>query len=269
MRAYTATYINSSPERKAAIHEMAKENALHLLRLEEMLGLNIEQPLQNFILTRCPQWVMTVLCDVYLAHITVGIAFLGYGYTCAPSLIPYHMTQINRSRYFPRHRYQQMRRTIAIDNFLTFFVLTLYRCTPPRLMPPSFNFNDVLHPRPGESVGQPSDWANNRFQLVIAAMPSLHFGTSLLVGISIALWGRHTFLRSIAPFYPMTMLLVVLATANHWVLDCVAGVMVVATGLSLNWIMLVLRPIEEWVFWALRSEKPREWPVKLKDDVED
>jgi len=70
------------------------------------------------------------------------------------------------------------------------------------------------------------------------------------------------------PFYPTTMLLVVLATANHWVLDCVGGVMVVAMGLSLNWVMLSLRPIEVWVFWALRTEKPREWPVKLKDDVE-
>jgi hypothetical protein len=153
---------------------------------------------------------------------------------------------------------------MALNNFIAFAILTAYRCTPPRLMPSSFGFIDVLHPRPGTGVGEPSDWANNRFQLTLAAMPSLHFGTSLLIGLSVTMWGKHTFLRSIMPFYPFTMLLVVLATANHWVLDCFGGVFVVGIGLTFNWILLGLRPIEEWLFWVLRIEKPREWPVNFK-----
>ena len=134
-------------------------------------------------------------------------------------------------------------------------------------MPSSFGFVDVLHPRPGTG-DMPSDWANNRFQLTLAAMPSLHFGTSLLIGLSTAVWGLQTPLRAISVLYPMVMLLTVIATANHWVLDCFAGVMVVLLGLCSNWLLLGLRPIEEWTFWVLRTEKPLELPAKIKADDE-
>jgi len=97
-------------------------------------------------------------------------------------------------------------------------------------MPTEYGFVDVLHPRPGTGIGEPSDWANNKFQLTLAPMPSLHFETSLLIGISIAAYGKHVLLRVLAPLYPTTMFVVVLATANHWVLDCVVGVFVVAVG---------------------------------------
>lgn len=174
------------------------------------------------------------------------------------------------NRYFPRPRYQRIRRTIAIDNYLAFIVLTVYRCTPPRLMPASYGFEDVLHPPPGTGVGQPSDWSNNRFQLTIAAMPSLHFGTSLLIGTSVCCFGKQMLLRCIAPFYPIVMGLTVIGTANHWILDCVAGVLVVLTGWLVNWILLGLRPVEEWAFWLVRTEKPKDGEMMVrKPDLED
>jgi hypothetical protein len=175
------------------------------------------------------------------------------------------------NRYFPRASYQRLRRTIAINNYIAFIVLTAYRCTPPRLMPASYGFDDVLHPRPGTGVGGPSDWANNRFQLTIAAMPSLHFGTSLLIGASVCLLGKQMWLRCIAPCYPIIMGLTVIGTANHWVLDCVAGVFVVLIGWLLNWIMLGFRPVEEWGFWLIRTEKPKDadTTVVKKPDLEE
>ncbi|CZR56861.1 uncharacterized protein PAC_06750 [Phialocephala subalpina] len=257
LRARTAVWINRDPVRKAATFDFAKRNAIRVLDIEKWLGIDIEHSVQQFVLTRCKSWVMTLLCDVYVAHITVGVAFLGYAYT-----------------YFPREKYQRLRRTIFLNNFLAFFVLTLYRCTPPRLMPSSYHFVDVLHPsltQPGTSP--PSDWANNRFQLTIAAMPSLHFGTALLIGCSIAMWGRHAWLRALGYLYPGIMAIVVISTANHWVLDCVAGAMVVGLGWLLNWVVLVFRPAEEWLFWLLRAEKPRDngevmVPVMKQDDDE-
>lgn len=116
---------------------------------------------------------------------------------------------------------------------------------------------DILHPRPGMGIGEPIDWANTRFQLTLAAMPSSHFGTSVLTGVAVCVFGRHTWLRVLAPLYPIIMFLTVIATANHWVLDCVAGLLVVIVGWNLNWIMLGLRPIEEWGFWAVGMEKLR------------
>jgi hypothetical protein len=81
MRARTALYISANPIREAEVKRMATNNALRILHMEEKLGLAIEEPLQNFLLTKCQPWVMSLLCRIYLAHIAVGIAFLGYGYT--------------------------------------------------------------------------------------------------------------------------------------------------------------------------------------------
>ena len=121
-------------------------------------------------------------------------------------------------------------------------------------MPESYGFVDVLHP---VDESGPNFWASNPFQLTLAAMPSLHFGTSLLIGISLSVYG-HLLVRLLAPLYPVAMFFVVLGTANHWVLDCVVGVLVVAVGWKVNWVLLGLRPIEEWVFWLCRVQKPVE-----------
>ena len=120
-------------------------------------------------------------------------------------------------------------------------------------MPESYGFVDVLHP---VNEGGPNFWASNPFQLTLAAMPSLHFGTSLLIGPSLAVYGSQLLVRLLAPLYPVVMFLVVLGTANHWVLDCVVGVLVVAVGWNVNWVLLGLRPVEEWMFWLCKVQKP-------------
>jgi hypothetical protein len=81
MRARTAVWISSDPERKKAIFDIARNNAVRILKVEGWLGIDIEHSLQSFILNRCKPWVMVLLCDVYVAHITMGMLFLGYGYT--------------------------------------------------------------------------------------------------------------------------------------------------------------------------------------------
>ena len=129
-------------------------------------------------------------------------------------------------------------------------------------MPAKYHFVDVIHPDKGPG----NDWNNNRFKLTLAAMPSLHFGTALLIGASVAMWGRYTPLRNLAPLYPAIMGFVVIATANHWVLDCVVGAVLVYVGWHVNWVLLALRPFEEWLFWLLRTEKPRDVVVSKGDD---
>jgi hypothetical protein len=77
-------------------------------------------------------------------------------------------------------------------------------------------------------------------------------------------------LRCIALFYPIIMGLTVIGTANHWTLDCIVGVLVVLTGWFVNWILLGLRPVEEWGFWLTRTEKPKDGEMMVrKPDLED
>ena len=67
----------------------------------------------------------------------------------------------------------------------------------------------------------------------LAAMPSLHVGWTLWVAW--ALWGAfNRAARAVLVFYVLGTTFVVVATGNHWVLDAVAGLAVVALGIAVT-----------------------------------
>lgn len=230
-RALTATLIRGNE----AIFARAQAHALSILSFETRLHIAIELPIQKYILNSQP-WLMTILAKIYYSHIFVGVVFLVYIYT-----------------YLPTPTFRTIRRTIAANNALAFIILSLYRCAPPRLLPPEYGFVDVLH----SSVTNPgSAWTHNRFQLTIAAMPSLHFGTSLFLAVCLARFSPHRALRILAPLWPCAMALTILATANHFVCDALVGAVVPLLGWRVNRVFNVLEPVEAWGFWVCRTEKP-------------
>ncbi|KAK0640504.1 hypothetical protein DIS24_g9303 [Lasiodiplodia hormozganensis] len=235
-RALTATIIRNNE----AVFARAEAHALAILSFEKRLHFAIELPIQKYILNHMP-WLMPILAKIYYSHITVGVIFLVYIYT-----------------YLPPPLFRTIRRTIAANNFLAFLILTLYRCSPPRLLPPSYGFTDILHPPSGDSG---SAWTHNRFQLTIAAMPSLHFGTALFLAVCTTRFAPHRVLRVLAPLWPAAMLLTVLATANHFVCDAVVGALIPAVGWRVNrWVCAIGAPVEEVGLWACRTEKPAPAP---------
>ena len=62
-------------------------------------------------------------------------------------------------------------------------------------------------------------------------MPSFHAGWNLLLGIELFRVSRHLLLRSFGVLMPGAMAFSVIATANHYVLDVVAGAAVVIVAL--------------------------------------
>jgi len=180
---------------------------------------------------------MQVLAKIYYSHIVLGVVFLVYCYT-----------------FLPRWRYHNIRRTIAMENVIAFVIITVWRCMPPRLLPEEYGFIDVLHS--GNNGG--SAWTQNKFQLTIAAMPSLHFGNSLFVAFCLCKFSPHLILRLIAPLWPISMLLTIVATANHFLLDAFIGACVLAAARRWNRVILVLLPIEDFLFRLLRLEKPED-----------
>jgi hypothetical protein len=230
-RAITAVKIRGNDD----VFEAAKNHAVSILSLEEVHHFAIEQGLQAWVLRTFPS-LISVLAAVYHSHIIVSVAFIVYTYT-----------------YLARHLFQHIRRSMALCNFLAFTILSIYRVMPPRMLPPSYGFQDILHPDEGDSG---SSWTHNKFQLTIAAMPSLHFGISALIAYSLIRWAPHTWLRLIAILWPAAMLFTILATANHFVLDAAAGALVPIVAFLLSDVLLVLRPVEEWAFRLCRTEKP-------------
>lgn len=135
-------------------------------------------------------------------------------------------------------------------------------------------------------------------------MPSLHFGYSLMIGVTIMtipLAPQHRRPRAVLlPFfnnshpelapcillpswrrmlcillgflYPFSILLAIIATANHFILDAVAGTAICALGWKGNNILLNLLPIEDYFLWCLRIHKPVQLGFEATDlitDVED
>jgi membrane-associated phospholipid phosphatase len=68
-----------------------------------------------------------------------------------------------------------------------------------------------------------------------AAMPSLHVGWSLLAGGALLVSARHWWLKATGVALPVLMTLTVLVTANHYLLDVLAGVAVALVALALAW----------------------------------
>ena len=78
----------------------------------------------------------------------------------------------------------------------------------------------------------------------VAAVPSLHFGYALIVGLAIAALARPRSIRIAGALYPVLMLLVIVATGNHFFFDAAAGGLVVVAG----W--LVARTLVRPVAWS-------------------
>ncbi|KAL1850564.1 hypothetical protein Plec18170_006849 [Paecilomyces lecythidis] len=220
---------------KAVFHQ-AYIHATQILWLEHILHIDVELSVQRFVLEKAP-WLMQILATIYYSHIVLGVVFLVYCYT-----------------FLPRWRYQNIRRTLAMENVIAFVIITVWRCMPPRLLPEEYGFIDVLHT---DNDGG-STWTQNKFQLTIAAMPSLHFGNSLFVAFCLHRFSPHLILRLVAPLWPMSMLLTVVATANHFLLDAFVGTCVLAAAWKWNRVILVLLPIENLIFRVLRLDKPED-----------
>jgi hypothetical protein len=117
--------------------------------------------------------------------------------------------------------YRPLRTALVLVNVVGFLVYWLYPVAPPRLLPGQHIYDIVAltHALGGWHSGALSKAANQ-----FAAMPSLHLAwaswSSLAVWIVIH--GRRW--APLVWVYPVLTAAVVMATGNHYLTDCVAGV---------------------------------------------
>jgi membrane-associated phospholipid phosphatase len=81
-----------------------------------------------------------------------------------------------------------------------------------------------------------------------AAMPSLHAADSLIVGVVLAVLCRRWWAKVFWSVWPAWVWFAVMATGNHFWLDCVAGV-----GLALIALAIVYGPPTRRLFTAHRA----------------
>ncbi|KFH46883.1 hypothetical protein ACRE_022030 [Hapsidospora chrysogenum ATCC 11550] len=267
-RAFTAVTLVESTV------DVARKHALQVIHLEQSLRIFWELPFQQWFLERPAmlRWINRIYSFI---HIPGTIFFLVALYYLTTTRKRRAMTgRVNTDNIAAGPAlYEARRRTMAMCNLLAFIVFTLWPCMPPRLLSDpaydgedaaeskSFGFVDTVHSKDGES----SVWTTNKFCNQYAAMPSLHFGYSLLIGLTIATipinglragsWKRIAIVV-LGMSYPTLILTAIVATANHFILDAVAGAMVCAIAWNANDILLNLCIVEDYFLWLVRIHKP-------------
>lgn len=194
----------------------ARSRAADLLHIESLLHIDVES------------WLNHALTPVSQIAVPMSFWYASLHYLVTPAVLVF---------LFVRHRgeYARARNAIVIGSAIGLACYVLWPTAPPRLMAGGTYLDTLVRTSDvGWWSGQTS-LPNGLGQMAneLAAMPSLHVGWT--VWVAWAVW-RHVGVigRSLAVLYSLGTTLVVVATGNHWVLDAVAGGIVIAAGIVIS-----------------------------------
>jgi hypothetical protein len=122
--------------------------------------------------------------------------------------------------------YKVLRNAIFISGAIGIVVFALYPVAPPRLAGIGL-VDTVTTQSHAYRVLQPPAFVNQ-----YAAIPSLHVGWDLLVGIFVFRYAHRRIARMAGVLTPIAMTASVVLTANHFVIDAVLGGLVALVGLA-------------------------------------
>ncbi|HEY0298056.1 MAG TPA: phosphatase PAP2 family protein, partial [Arachidicoccus sp.] len=138
--------------------------------------------------------------EISLQHIflkaTMLIRFLNRFYMVVhvPSIIVFFFWLFR----YHRDKYYFIRNGFLFANFITLFIFTWYPCAPPRMLA-NIGFVDTLL-----QVSHLNLYNSNMTHYFnqYAAMPSMHFGTALIIGICVFIYTKNWLLKSVMVLYP-------------------------------------------------------------------
>jgi PAP2 superfamily len=128
-----------------------------------------------------------------------------------------------------RHRedYRRLRTVLLLSIGIASLAYVLLPTAPPRLVA-GLGIADTV----GLSGHDTGSFAGIKFN-PYAAMPSMHVGWSLLVGLIGFRVARRTIPRLLFAAHPILMALTVTATGNHYFLDSIVGIVVALTAFAI------------------------------------
>jgi hypothetical protein len=198
----------------------AVQHARDVVHAERVLGIYEEIAVQRWALD-APGIVMEVAKFTYFqCQFTITFGFVIWVY-----LRRHHAYTLLRNALFATFMF-------ALPGYV------LYPTAPPRLLE-SEGFIDPLR----DATLNQSGFLVTLFGNPYAAMPSLHTATAILVGATGVLVTRHLLVRLAWALYPVLVVFSIVATANHFFLDAVAGVGVLVVALT---IVLTLHLRKGW-----------------------
>lgn len=202
---------NAIPEQAA----IARRHGHAIQQLQNTLHLNWELSFNRFVAGH--EWLAQTL-DYYYAtlHFIVTPVVMVWLFTRRPRV------------------YRGARTVLVTTTLLALLGFYLYPTAPPRLLTNTPYIDTVLRFHTWGSLADPkiAEHSNQ-----YAAMPSLHIGWALWCGLAVFTCARRRWVRGLGLAYPVGTLVVIVGTANHFVLDAVGGALVVALAFGLQWLL--------------------------------
>jgi membrane-associated phospholipid phosphatase len=196
---------------------VARDHAQDVMAVERALGLDVEADVQSLLVG--VEGLTTVANWVYI-----------WGHWPVIALTLLWLALHDRTLFL------RLRNAMVASGLMGLCVYTTYPVAPPRLADMGF-VDTITEQSRSYRVLQPPAFVNQ-----YAAMPSLHVGWDLVVGMTLAAAAGSLALRTVGRVMPALMAAATVVTANHYVLDVLVGA---AFGLA-GWAV------------ALRLERRRE-----------
>ncbi|MEZ3182117.1 phosphatase PAP2 family protein [Streptomyces pimonensis] len=195
---------NAVPEQQAE----ALRNADWIWRFERQLGLAFEESVNHA--ANSVTWLIVGMNYYYATlHFVVTLGVLVWLYRGHPG------------------RYGAARLVLFATTGIALVGYYLYPLAPPRLMNgQDFVDTVIVHQTWGSMASGDLKNMSNQY----AAMPSMHMGWSVWSGLTVFALATVPWVRVLGLVYPAATLVVIVATANHFWLDAVGGVLCLAFG---------------------------------------
>jgi membrane-associated phospholipid phosphatase len=202
----------------------ATEHARWIMDFERAHGLAVERSVQDALDVGPVMWL---LGDVYLAaQLVVLPGSLVHLYRRAPAV------------------YRRLRDTVLATWLLAVPVYAAFPVAPPRLA--GIGMSDVVsNQAAAELTGRSTLFYNE-----LAAVPSLHCGFAVAIGIALAAAGRRRVTKVVCLVWGPLVCLAVVATGNHYLFDIAAGLLVSVVG-------FLVGPLPQRLLDARRARPPR------------
>jgi hypothetical protein len=188
-------------------HEAAEAHAADVMALEQRLGIDWEARAQSVV-------------DAHRTLLDLANWVYIWG----------HWPVIAVTAVWLFHRrqaaYRRLRNAMFASGAIGMAIFATFPVAPPRLAGVGLVDTVTAYSHSYRAL-QPPALTN-----VYAATPSLHFGWDLLVGLTLAAEARHLAVRLLGVAMPVLMGLAVVVTANHYVVDVLAGGAVALTSLA-------------------------------------
>ena len=202
------------------VETVAYENAFKIISFESAVGLFWEQRWQGWALENA-RAVIIFLNGVYT-----------FGYW--PIIFTTAIVMYIRDR----RSYFYYRNIILVSFFLALIVFATLPLAPPRFLP-EYGFVNTIELF-GPSIYGSRDMAP--YYNLFAAMPSLHIGWTLLVGVYLFRRTKYLWLKAFGVMYPTVTFFAITLTGNHYIIDALGGVGVIIASFLLYEGILRIKP---------------------------